>query len=164
MAAVTFCSYLEPRKVKSVIVSTLFPSICHKVMGPAAMIFIFCMLSFKPAFHSPLLPSSRGCSVLLHFCSKDIVICLSEVIDIFSCQSWFQLVLHPAQSFSWCILFINEISILTTYSFDVLLCQLVSCLGLTVASCPACRFLRRQIRWVDIPISLRISHSVLWST
>ena len=27
-----------------------FPSICHEVMGPEAMIFIFSLLSFKPAF------------------------------------------------------------------------------------------------------------------
>ena len=35
---------------------------------------------------------------------------------------------------------------------------------LTVASWPACRFLRRQIRWSGMPISLRIFHSLLWST
>ena len=29
------------------------------------------------------------------------------------------------------------------------------CLVLTVASCPAYRFLRRQIMWSDIPISLK---------
>jgi len=32
---------LEPRKIKSAIVSTVSPSICHKVMGPDAMIFVF---------------------------------------------------------------------------------------------------------------------------
>ena len=32
---------LEPKKIKSVTVSTLSPSICHKVMGPDAMIFVF---------------------------------------------------------------------------------------------------------------------------
>ena len=35
---------------------------------------------------------------------------------------------------------------------------------LTVASWPAYRFLRRQVRWSSIPISWRISHSLLWST
>ena len=35
---------------------------------------------------------------------------------------------------------------------------------LTVASCSAYRFLRRQVRWSGIPISLRIFHSLLWST
>ena len=34
---------------------------------------------------------------------------------------------------------------------------------LTVASWPAYRFLRRQVRWSGIPISLRIFHSLLWS-
>ena len=32
---------LEPRKIKSVTVSTFSPSICHEVMGPDAVIFIF---------------------------------------------------------------------------------------------------------------------------
>ena len=32
---------LEPRKIKSATVSTVSPSICHEVMGPDAMIFIF---------------------------------------------------------------------------------------------------------------------------
>ena len=38
---------LEPKKIKSVIVS---PSISHEVRGLDAIIFIFWMLSFKPAF------------------------------------------------------------------------------------------------------------------
>ena len=32
---------LEPRKIKSDSVSTVFPSICHEVMGTDAMIFVF---------------------------------------------------------------------------------------------------------------------------
>ena len=31
---------LEPKKVKSVTVSTVSPSVCHEVMGPDAMIFV----------------------------------------------------------------------------------------------------------------------------
>ena len=42
--------------------------------------------------------------------------------------------------------------------------SVVPCLDLTFASWPAYRFLRRQVRWSDIPISLRIFHSLLWST
>ena len=41
---------LEPKKIKSLIVSIVFPSICHEVMGLDVMIFIFWMLGFKPAF------------------------------------------------------------------------------------------------------------------
>ena len=32
---------LEPRKIKSDTVSTVYPSICHEVVGPDAMIFVF---------------------------------------------------------------------------------------------------------------------------
>ena len=32
---------LEPRKIKSATLSTVSPSICHEVMGPDAMIFVF---------------------------------------------------------------------------------------------------------------------------
>ena len=41
---------LEPKKIKHVTVSTFFPSICHKVMVPNAMILVFSMLNFKPVF------------------------------------------------------------------------------------------------------------------
>ena len=41
---------LEPKRIKSVTVSIVFPSICHEVMGPDAMFLAFWMLSFKPAF------------------------------------------------------------------------------------------------------------------
>ena len=42
---------LEPKKIKSVTISIVyFPSICHEAMGPDAMILVFQMLSFKPAF------------------------------------------------------------------------------------------------------------------
>ena len=39
---------LDPPKIKSDTVSTVFPSICHEVMGPDAMILVFWTLSFKP--------------------------------------------------------------------------------------------------------------------
>ena len=41
---------LEPKKIKSVIVSIVFPSICHEVMGLDATILVFWILSRKPAF------------------------------------------------------------------------------------------------------------------
>ena len=36
-----FAVILEPKKIKSVTVSIVSPSICHEVMGPAAMILVF---------------------------------------------------------------------------------------------------------------------------
>ena len=42
--------------------------------------------------------------------------------------------------------------------------QSVPCPVLTVASWPAYRFLKRQIRWSGIPSFFRIFYSLLWST
>ena len=41
MAAITIFSDLESKKIKSVTVSIVSPSICHEVMGPDAMILAF---------------------------------------------------------------------------------------------------------------------------
>ena len=41
---------LEPPKIKSFTVSIVSPSICHEGMEPNAMILVFWMLHFKPAF------------------------------------------------------------------------------------------------------------------
>ena len=45
-----FAVILEPKKIKSVTVSIVSPSICHELVRPDAMIFVFWMLSFNPAF------------------------------------------------------------------------------------------------------------------
>ena len=37
---------LEPKKIKSVTVSIISPSICHEVMGPDAIILIFLNVEF----------------------------------------------------------------------------------------------------------------------
>ena len=57
----------QPKKIKSVTVSIVSPSLSHEVMGPVAMILLFRMLSFKPALPLPLSPTSRGSLVPLHF-------------------------------------------------------------------------------------------------
>ena len=50
---------LEPKKIKCHC-SSFPPSICHEVMESDAMISVFWVLSFKPAFHSPLSVSSKA--------------------------------------------------------------------------------------------------------
>ena len=50
MATVTSVVILEPKKIKSVTSSTFPPSVYNEVMRPDAMILVFWMLSFKPAF------------------------------------------------------------------------------------------------------------------
>ena len=79
---------LEPQKVKFVTVSIVFPSVCHEVMGLDAMILVFWMLNFTPAFSlssftfikrlfsSSLLPAIRVC----HFCISELFIFLPEVL------------------------------------------------------------------------------------
>ena len=67
MAAVTISSDFGAQENKSGVVFIVSPSICHEVMGPDAMIFVFWMLSFKPAFYSPISLSSRGSLVPLCF-------------------------------------------------------------------------------------------------
>ena len=57
---------LQPKKIKSHCFHC-FPFVCHEVMGLEALIFVFWMLSFKPAFHSPLSLSSGDSLVPLHF-------------------------------------------------------------------------------------------------
>ena len=60
-----FAVILQPKKIKSVTVSIVSPSICYEVLGPEDIIFIFWMLS--QLFHSPLSLASRGFFVPLHF-------------------------------------------------------------------------------------------------
>ena len=50
MTVAPYAVILEPKKIKSVTVSIISPSISHEVMGPDAMILVFWMLSFKPTF------------------------------------------------------------------------------------------------------------------
>ena len=41
---------LEPKEIKSVIVSIVSPSVYDEVMGPDGRILVFLMFNFKPAF------------------------------------------------------------------------------------------------------------------
>ena len=74
---------LEPKKIKSVTVSIVSPSMCHEVMGPDARIFIFWMLRFKTAFSTPLFHlHQEALQFFFIFCHNGGVICISEVIGI----------------------------------------------------------------------------------
>ena len=44
----------EPKKIKSIMVSMFSSSICHYVMGSDAIILVFWMLNFKPAYSTLL--------------------------------------------------------------------------------------------------------------
>ena len=50
MAEIIICSDFGAQKNKVWHCFCCLPSICHEVMGPDAMIFVFWMLSFQPTF------------------------------------------------------------------------------------------------------------------
>ena len=115
--------------------------------------------------HSPL-SLSRGSLVVLCCCYG--VICISEVIDIsphnLDSSLWFiqPSILHDVLSYK---LNKQNGNIQPWYTpFPILNQSVVPYWILILASWPAYRFLRRQVRWSDIPISLRIFHSLIWST
>ena len=88
---------------QSVTASIVSPSICQEVMGPDVMILVFWMLSFKPTFK---LSSFTFIKRLFSSSLSAIGWCHLHIWGYwyFSRQSWFQLVLHPVQHFSWCTL------------------------------------------------------------
>ena len=156
---------LEPPEVKSLTISIVYPSVCHEVMGLDAMILVFWMLSFKPAFS---LSSFTFITCLFTFCHKGGVICISEVIDISpsnldsNCASS-----SPAFHKMYSAYKLNKQgdNIQTWRTpFPIWNQSIVPCLVPTAASWPAYMFLMRQVRWSGIPISLTIFHSLLWST
>ena len=82
---------LEPKKIKSVTVSTVSPSICHEVMGPDTMILVFGMWSFKPAF------SLSSFSFIKRLSSSSIFffICSGFCHTLKWNSHWFTCVPHP---------------------------------------------------------------------
>ena len=155
---------LESKKMKSVTVSIVSPSICHEVMGPNAMIFMLWMLSGKPAFSlssytfikrlfsSSLLSAMRVISSaylrLLIFSTEILIpVCTSSILAFHMMCSAYMLNKQGDNIQPWFT------------PFPVWNQCVVTCLVLTVASWPAYRFLRRQLRQSGIPISLRIFHS-----
>ena len=101
---------------------------------------------------------------LLALCCKGDVICKTEVIDISSSS------LESSSSPAFCMRYSayklkrqGDNKQLWCTPFPILNLSLVPCPVLTVTSWPAYRFLRRQVRWSGVPISLRIFHSLFWS-
>ena len=160
---------LEPPKIKSLTVSIVSPSICHEVMGLDAMILVFWMLSFKPAFS---LPSFTFIKRLFSSSSLSAI----RVVSLAYLRLLISLlaILFPAcasSSLALCMIYsaykLNKqvVNIQPWHTpFPIWNQSAVPCPVLTVSSWPAYRFLRRQVKWSGIPIFLRIFHSSLWST
>ena len=133
-------------------------------MGLDAMILVFWMPSFKPAFSlsaftfikrlfsSSLLPAIRGLRLLIFLLGILIPACASSSPACHLMYFSYKLNKQGDNIQPWCT------------PFPILNQSLVPCLIVTVASWPAYRFLRRQVSWSGIPNSLRTFHSLLWST
>ena len=155
---------LEPPKIKSATVSTVSPSIYHEVMGMDTMILVFWMLSFKPNFSlysftfiRRLFSSSLSAISVVSSAYLRLLIFLPELLipASASSSSEFLLMYSPYKLNKqgdniepWCT------------PFAIWDQSVVPCPVLTFVSWPAHRFLRRQVRWSGIPISLRIFHSL----
>ena len=160
---------LEPKKIKSVTDSIISPSICHEVMGLDALILVFWMLSFKPAFSlysftfiKRLFSSSllSAIKVVLYVYLRLLLFLWANLIPTCASSS-------PAFHMKYLAYKLNKQgdNIQPWHTpFPIWNQSVVTCQVLTVASWSAYRFLRRQVRWSGIPISLRIFHSLLWYT
>ena len=72
---------LEPKKIKSVTVFIVSPSICHEVIGLDAMMLVFWMLKASSFFTFLFHPHEEALWFWFTFCHKGDVICLFEIID-----------------------------------------------------------------------------------
>ena len=119
MAAVTICSDFGDQENKVSHCFHFVPhQVCHKVMGPDAVILVIWMLSFKPTFSLSSFTFIKR--LFSYFLLSAIGWCHVHIWGYwdFSQQTWFQPVLHPAQQFTWCALHVSRVTI---YSLDVLL-------------------------------------------
>ena len=156
MAVITICSDFGPRKTKSATVPTVSPSICHEVLGPDAMIFIFWMLSLSQLFHSTLSLSSRGSLFPPHFLSTITVVSSAYlkllifllVILILACASS-----SPAFLMMYSAYKLNKHS--DKYSLDILLSQFWTSLLFHILFCCflTCIQVSQEVgKGFDIPI------------
>ena len=164
MAAVTIFSDSGAPKMKSITVSTVSHLFPMKWWDQMPWFYFSECWALSQIFHSLLSLSSRG-SLVLCVLHKSSVICVPEIIDIYSCSLDSSMCFIQPWNFTWCTL--NNLNkqgdnIQPCHTPSLIWIQsVVLCPVLTVASWPANRFLRRQVMWSGIPISLRIFHS-LW--
>ena len=159
---------LEPKKINSLTVSIVSPSISYEVTGPDAMILVFWMLSFKPSFSlssftfiKRLFSSSSlsAIKVVSPAYLRLLIFLLTILIPAYASSSLAFLMMYSAYKLNK-----QGDNIQPWHTpFPIWNQSVVPCLVLTVSSWPAYRFFRRQVS-SGIPISWRIFHSLLWST
>ena len=129
-------------------------------MGLDAMIFVFWMLSYKPTFSfssftfiKRLFSSSSLSAIRVESSAFLRLLIFLPAILIPACASS-----SPAFHVMYSAYKLNKQPWCTP--FPVWNQSVVTCPAPTVASWPAYRFLRRQVRWSSIPISWRTFHFV----
>ena len=159
---------LEPKMRKPATAATFFPSICQEVMETVGMVLVFGILSFKPAFSlssltliNRLFSSSPFSAIRVVSSAYMRLLIFRPAILIAACNSS-KLAFHKMDSA--CKLNKQGDNIQPCTPFTILNQSFVPCKVLTIASWPAHRLLRRQVRWSGTPISLKVFHSLLWST
>ena len=149
MAAVTICSDFETPKYKVSYCCIVSPSISHKVVGADAMILVFWMSSFKPAFSLSftfikILFSSSSLSAVgwchLHIWDYWYFSCNLDS-DLFSTSPVFCM-MYSAYKIN------KEGGNIQPWHtlFPIWNQSVVTCPFLTVTSWPAYRFLKRQVK------------------
>ena len=155
LVCITICSDFGTQEIKSVTVSIVSPSIFHEVMGPDAMILIFWMLSFKPAFSLSSftfikgLFSSSSLSAIRVVSSVYLRLLIFLPSILFPAWASSSLAFHMMYSAYKLNKQGDSVQLWST-PFPVLNQSIVPCPVLTVAFWPAHRFLRRQVRWSGI--------------
>ena len=168
MAAITICSDFGDQENKVCHCFHCFPICLPWNDGIRCYDFCFWMVNFKPAFSlssftfiKRLFSSSISAIRMVSSAYLRLLIFfLAILIPAWASSSPAFLMMYSAYKLNnqgdniqpWCT------------PFPIWNQSLVPCPVLTVASWPAYRFLRRQVRWSGIPISFRIFHSLLWST
>ena len=169
MAAVTICTDSGAQENKVCHCFHCFPIYLPWSDGTDAMILGFWMLGFKPTFSLSSFTFIKRLFSFSLLSTKRVVSSAYLRLLIFllailipACAS-FSLAFHMIYSEYKLNKQGDNIQPWST-PFPIWSQSIVPCPVLTVASWPAYKFLKRQIRWSGIPISLRISHSLLWST
>ena len=152
MAVVTICSDFGAPQNKVWHCSIVSPSICHEVMGPDAMVLVFWMLNFKLGF------SFSSFTLIYRLFSSSSLSAIRVVTSAYlRLLIFLPAILIPAcVSYSPAFLMMYSAYKLNKQGdniqpwrtpFPLWNLSVVPCPVLTVASWPACRFLKRQVRW-----------------
>ena len=165
MAAVTICSDFGAQKNKAWHCFHCCPIYFPWCDGTRCHDLRFWMLSFKPTFllssftlikrifSSSLLSAIRAASSAY---LRSLIFLPGILIPAYASSSLVFLMMYSAYKLSK-----QGDNIQPCCTPPILNQSIVPCPVLTVASWPACRFLRRRVRWPGIPTSLRIFQFVV---